>query len=623
MTDRYKSFNIIHHLRNEALRYNHWNYNRSKYLQNRFDSYSKLYCQDGKGHSGCVNALDFSSDGLFLASGGDDKRVLIWNMGETLFNQTNYSPIVLNATHLSNIFSIKFDNQNKRIISAGNDEQILVHDIEKQSHGLNGSHSDELVDVFLESSPINSLSIQPEHNDVFIAATEDGHVHLYDLRSASSAAEHDQPSTVVAESFDGSYHSCAFHPQQTCLVATANARQGIELYDIRLCKSSVLRYGAPTSSTRRISTDDNDNGIEGMSVTFNRDGSLLYALRRRLPPVLFKLNQAQAFCQFDADNYVNLCTMKSGCFVGDHDQYIASGSDDFNVYIWRIPDTDEDAVQCQSRSHLNSDHFVWNAHMILSGHRSVVNQIRYSSRMHTLVSSGVEKIIKMWTPYRTRNNITNNTKFNGRQEMYTHRDYLRAVLESGSVHHDSSVERYDEDKRMLAFFDSLLQRELRHGHMDDDDDISDDDSDSDDLSSIIDSTDDDDDDLSSRNSPLADETEEQVTLEEINSQITNPTDLPANSNNLSEETSTSHPRHPTIVSLAKNYRIHYLQKIKQLTGLTSSQSEKRSLDSPTITEVKRQRSSSSSNYNSTLQTLRNRIQNEESEQFYFNDERRM
>ncbi|CAF4399607.1 unnamed protein product, partial [Adineta steineri] len=146
------------------------------------------------------------------------------------------------------------------------------------------------------------------------------------------------------------------------------------------------------------------------------------------------------------------------------------------------------------------------------------------------------------------NNITNNTKFNGRQEMYTHRDYLRAVLESGSVHHDSSVERYDEDKRMLAFFDSLLQRELRHGHMDDDDDISDDDSDSDDLSSIIDSTDDD---LSSRNSPSADETEEQVTLEEINSQITNPTDLPANSNNLSEETSTSHPpRHPTIVSLA-------------------------------------------------------------------------
>ncbi len=84
--------------------------------------------------------------------------------------------------------------------------------------------------------------------------------------------------------------------------------------------SPVLRYGAPTSSSHQTSTNNNDNTIEGMSVTFNGDGSLLYALQRRLPPVLFKLHQSQAFCQFDADNYVNLCTMKSGCFVGDRDQ---------------------------------------------------------------------------------------------------------------------------------------------------------------------------------------------------------------------------------------------------------------------------------------------------------------
>lgn len=33
--------------------------------------------------------------------------------------------------------------------------------------------------------------------------------------------------------------------------------------------------------------------------------------------------------------------------------------------------------------------------MILRGHRSVVNQVRYSPRLHTIVSSGVEKIIKV------------------------------------------------------------------------------------------------------------------------------------------------------------------------------------------------------------------------------------
>lgn len=33
--------------------------------------------------------------------------------------------------------------------------------------------------------------------------------------------------------------------------------------------------------------------------------------------------------------------------------------------------------------------------MILRGHRSVVNQVRYCPRLHTIVSSGVEKLIKV------------------------------------------------------------------------------------------------------------------------------------------------------------------------------------------------------------------------------------
>jgi hypothetical protein len=47
-------------------------------------------------------------------------------MGETLFYETNRSPTILNATHLSNIFSIKFDNENKRIISAGKEKEFIV-----------------------------------------------------------------------------------------------------------------------------------------------------------------------------------------------------------------------------------------------------------------------------------------------------------------------------------------------------------------------------------------------------------------------------------------------------------------------------------------------------------------
>ena len=86
---------------------------------------------------------------------------------------------------------------------------------------------------------------------------------------------------------------------------------------------------------------------------------------------------------------------------------------------------------------------------------------------------------------------------------------------SGSVHHDSSIEQYDEDKRMLAFFDSLLQRELGNSHTHSDDGDDDDDSDSDALSLIFTSSEDSSDGVLQSDH----ESEEQVTLEEINSQI--------------------------------------------------------------------------------------------------------
>ena len=39
--------------------------------------------------------------------------------------------------------------------------------------------------------------------------------------------------------------------------------------------------------------------------------------------------------------------------------------------------------------------YVKKAHLILRGHRSIVNQVRYSHHSGIIISSGVEKIIKV------------------------------------------------------------------------------------------------------------------------------------------------------------------------------------------------------------------------------------
>ena len=68
----------------------------------------ELYSKDLKAHFGCVNALAFSKNGKFLASGGDDRRILIWDMAKTLCDSKNRNK-TLDGRHESNVFCIDFN----------------------------------------------------------------------------------------------------------------------------------------------------------------------------------------------------------------------------------------------------------------------------------------------------------------------------------------------------------------------------------------------------------------------------------------------------------------------------------------------------------------------------------
>lgn len=55
-------------------------------IVNRFDRIATLGSYDPVneeliGHSGCVNALDWNRDGSLLATGSDDRNIILWGMG--------------------------------------------------------------------------------------------------------------------------------------------------------------------------------------------------------------------------------------------------------------------------------------------------------------------------------------------------------------------------------------------------------------------------------------------------------------------------------------------------------------------------------------------------------------
>ncbi|XP_058809986.1 DDB1- and CUL4-associated factor 5 [Phymastichus coffea] len=395
-----------------------------KLIDARFFNAQNLFRKDLYAHYGCINAIEFSKEGDLLVSGGDDKRVLLWKTAKAIRNHGK--PVVMKAQHMSNIFCLGYNCCNSKIFSAGNDDQVIVHDLV----------TTDVLNFFRHEKPVYGLSPHPHNENVFSSACDDGRVLIYDIRGTASSAE----SFLCIAQHKSPFHAVQFNPADPKMLATANAKEGVSMWDVRKPLKPIIKYGPAQSC---------------MNVKFSDDGATLLALRRRLPPVLYTVNKPNHLCQFDHPGYYNSCTMKSCCFAGTNSEYILSGSDDFNLYMWKIP-TDK------------SVNWVDSAHMVLRGHRSIVNQVRYNSASCILASSGVEKIIKLWSPFQISQNCQGGLKREDDREekqrrVYTHDEYIGLVLQSNQfMTHDYSHQSTDEDQRMMAFFDSLVQREIQN-----------------------------------------------------------------------------------------------------------------------------------------------------------------
>ncbi|XP_006814220.1 DDB1- and CUL4-associated factor 5-like [Saccoglossus kowalevskii] len=358
-----------------------------RYIRDRFHRCQSLFKKDLLSHFGCVNAIEFSNNGgEFLISGGDDRRVLLWNVEKAISGLGK--AVTMKGEHNSNIFCLAFSSSNNKVFSSGNDEQVIVHDV----------HSGEAQDVFLHEDTVYGLSVQPDNDNIYASACDDGRVLIWDIRDRSG-----QEPFVLAN-YTSAFHAVVYNPVEPTLLATASSKEGVGLWDVRAPRTCLLRYGGSLLQQ------------SAMSVKFNCTGDRLVSLRRRLPPVLYDIQSAVPLIQFDHSGYYNSCTMKSCCFAGDSDQYILSGSDDFNLYLWKIPEGN------------------------LEGHL-------------------------IWSPFKLPESVGTTTGGMDMSEvernMYSHEEYIDLVLNSGQgLSHDYTHKSMHEDPRMIAFFDSLVQREV-------------------------------------------------------------------------------------------------------------------------------------------------------------------
>lgn len=86
-------------------------------LIQRLGLYGKL-----NGHQGCVNAISFNSTGELLASGSDDRQIMLWDWA------TEKLKLSYQSGHLDNVFQAKFMpfTDDSKIITSAADCQVML-----------------------------------------------------------------------------------------------------------------------------------------------------------------------------------------------------------------------------------------------------------------------------------------------------------------------------------------------------------------------------------------------------------------------------------------------------------------------------------------------------------------
>ena len=86
------------------------------------------------------------------------------------------------------------------------------------------------MDYYLHEKAVYGVSLQPSNANVFATACDDGQLRIFDSRCCTGDGSDE--STVLAKK-RWPFHSVQFHPSEDRIVASANAKDGPELWDLR------------------------------------------------------------------------------------------------------------------------------------------------------------------------------------------------------------------------------------------------------------------------------------------------------------------------------------------------------------------------------------------------------
>ncbi|KAJ3934281.1 MAG: WD40 repeat-like protein [Lentinula lateritia] len=393
-----------------------------------FFDYGFHYSTKLRAHSSCINALALSSNGgRFLASGGDDLDVHLWD-----FHQEDIKkPYHTLVGPRNNIFCLEFSHSNQFLFAGGTDTIVHQYDVSRLEIG---PLSKLPMNMVREHDTIRDVTCSPFRDEVFLSGSENGRIIQHDARLSFS------PNIRTADiiQLTAEVTSVQFHPTVENLFITSDSDSNVCLRDTRMAfgprksrsNEGIVRTFHTTIARRNIGSMSRP---EPSSVAFDREGKKLAITSLHYYPTIYSLSDTYplAICTGNSvarspgqRTYSNSCTMKHGCFGGpdpmiSDDDYYLGGSDDFCGYLWKIPPVEQLMAQREEipahewrldgsnivgfTENADSSKFIptelSTPSAVLKGHNSIVNTGLIHPQFPLILTSGIESTITLHSPF--------------------------------------------------------------------------------------------------------------------------------------------------------------------------------------------------------------------------------
>jgi len=274
-----------------------------------------------------VRCIRYSPDGKMIAAGADDGFIRIWNLEDKSLVQEW-------SAHTSSLVSVSFSPDGKVLISAGQDATVVLWDVNTLRKILTICETPNAP----SSGTVPALS--PDGSLLAVSWT-DGFLRLYKLPSEKAVATYRCPQEKV--------NSICFSPDGTS-VAVASLDNSVMIYDVTRPDSVPRPVNAGHTNLALCVAFSPDgrwivSGSKDKTVRFSRVnplglsavlcGHLNSILKVAFAPVLKKARKEDEKDMKDEDG------KNDDVVDGDDDMYLATGSGDQTVKVWRIKQTKE------------------------------------------------------------------------------------------------------------------------------------------------------------------------------------------------------------------------------------------------------------------------------------------